>query len=236
VTIDEILQAGPVMPVVVIDDAAHAVPLARALVAGGIRAIEITLRTGAALDAIEAIARDVPEAIPGVGTAITAADVLAALDAGAKFIVSPGMTPALRDVALGSGLPFLPGIATASELMAGLAAGLSSFKFFPAAQAGGIEGLKALGGPFPSVRFCPTGGVSAANAAAYLALPNVACVGGSWLAPREAIAAGEFAKIEQLAREAAGLRTYAGGSPSTPSGSPSPSGGGDEVGAFSPHP
>ena len=204
-TIDEILQAGPVMPVVVIDDAAHAVPLARALVAGGIRAIEITLRTGAALDAIEAIARDVPEAIPGVGTAITAADVLAALDAGAKFIVSPGMTPAMRDAAIGSGLPFLPGVATASELMAGMAAGLAAFKFFPAAQAGGIEGLKALGGPFPSVRFCPTGGVSAANAAAYLALPNVACVGGSWLAPRETIAAGEFAKIEGLAREASQL-------------------------------
>jgi len=206
-TIDEILAAGPVMPVVVIDDAAHAAPLARALVAGGIRAIEITLRTGAALEAIQAIARDVPDAIPGVGTALTAADVLAALDAGAKFIVSPGMTPALQEAAIGSGLPFLPGIATASELMAGMAAGLSAFKFFPAAQAGGIDGLKALGGPFPSVRFCPTGGVSAANAAAYLALPNVACVGGSWLAPRETIAAGDFARIEQLAREAAALRS-----------------------------
>ena len=205
-TIDEILAAGPVMPVVVIDDAAHAVPLARALVAGGIRAIEITLRTGAALEAIEAIARDVPEAIPGVGTAITAADVLAALDAGAKFIVSPGMTPALRDAAIGSGLPFLPGIATASELMAGMAVGLSAFKFFPAAQAGGIDGLKALGGPFPNVRFCPTGGVSASNAATYLALPNVACVGGSWLAPRDLIAAGDFERIEALAREAAALR------------------------------
>jgi 2-dehydro-3-deoxyphosphogluconate aldolase/(4S)-4-hydroxy-2-oxoglutarate aldolase len=206
VTIDEILQAGAVMPVVVIDDAAHAVPLARALVAGGIRAIEITLRTGAALEAIQAIARDVPDAIPGVGTAVTPADVLAALDAGARFIVSPGVTPALRDAAIGSGLPFLPGIATASELMSGMAAGLSAFKFFPAAQAGGVEGLKALGGPFPSVRFCPTGGVSAANAGAYLALPNVACVGGSWLAPRDLIAAGDFAKIEQLARQAAALR------------------------------
>ena len=206
-TIDEILAAGPVMPVVVIDDAAHAAPLARALVAGGIRAIEITLRTGAALEAIQAIARDVPDAIPGVGTALTAADVLAALDAGAKFIVSPGMTPALSEAAIGSGLPFLPGIATASELMAGMAAGLAAFKFFPAAQAGGIDGLKALGGPFPTVRFCPTGGVSAANAAAYLALPNVACVGGSWLAPRETIAAGDFARIEQLAREAAALRS-----------------------------
>jgi 2-dehydro-3-deoxyphosphogluconate aldolase/(4S)-4-hydroxy-2-oxoglutarate aldolase len=205
-TIDDILQAGPVMPVVVIDDAARAVPLARALVAGGIRAIEITLRTGAALDAIQAIARDVPDAIPGVGTALTAADVLAALEAGAKFIVSPGATAALTEAALGSGLPFLPGVATASELMAGMAAGLSAFKFFPAAQAGGIEGLKALGGPFPNARFCPTGGVSAANAAAYLALPNVACVGGSWIAPREAIAAGDFARVEALAREAAGLR------------------------------
>ena len=204
-TIDEILWAGPVMPVVVIDDAAHAVPLARALVAGGIRAIEITLRTGAALDAIQAIARDVPDAIPGVGTALTAADVLAALDAGAKFIVSPGMTPALAEAAIGSGLPFLPGVATASELMGGMAAGLSAFKFFPAAQAGGVEGLKALGGPFPNARFCPTGGVSAANAAAYLALPNVACVGGSWLAPREMIAAGDFGRIETLARETSQL-------------------------------
>jgi 2-dehydro-3-deoxyphosphogluconate aldolase / (4S)-4-hydroxy-2-oxoglutarate aldolase len=205
-TIDEILRAGPVMPVVVIDDAAHAVPLARALVAGGIRAIEITLRTGAALEAIQAIARDVPDAIPGVGTALTAADVLAALDAGAKFIVSPGATPALIEAALGSGLPFLPGVATASELMAGMAAGISAFKFFPAAQAGGVEGLKAFGGPFPNVRFCPTGGVSASNAAAYLALPNVACVGGSWIAPREVIAAGDFGRIEALAREAAALR------------------------------
>jgi 2-dehydro-3-deoxyphosphogluconate aldolase/(4S)-4-hydroxy-2-oxoglutarate aldolase len=204
-TIDEILRAGPVMPVVVIDDAAHAAPLARALVAGGIRAIEITLRTGAALDAIQAIARDVPEAIPGVGTALTAADVLAALEAGAKFVVSPGATPALMEAALGSGLPFLPGVATASELMTGLAAGLSAFKFFPAAQAGGVEGLKALGGPFPAARFCPTGGVSAANAAAYLALPNVLCVGGSWLAPREVIAAGDFGRIETLARQASQL-------------------------------
>src|SRR5580698_7532643 len=203
--IDEILAAGPVMPVVVIDDAAHAVPLARALVAGGIRAIEVTLRTGAALDAVQAIARDVPDAIPGVGTALTGADVLAALDAGAKFIVSPGATPALREAAIGSGLPFLPGVATPSDLMSGMEAGLSRFKFFPAAQAGGIEGLRALAGPFPSARFCPTGGVSAANAAAYLALPNVACVGGSWLAPRETIAAGDFARIEQLAREAAAL-------------------------------
>jgi 2-dehydro-3-deoxyphosphogluconate aldolase/(4S)-4-hydroxy-2-oxoglutarate aldolase len=205
-TIDDILQAGPVMPVVVIDEAAHAVPLARALVAGGIRAIEITLRTSAALEAVQAIAREVPDAIPGVGTALTGADVLAALDAGARFIVSPGATPALLEAAIGAGLPFLPGVATASELMAGMAAGLSAFKFFPAAQAGGVEGLKALAGPFPHARFCPTGGVNAANATSYLALPNVTCVGGSWLAPRELIAAGGFAQIEALARAAAGLR------------------------------
>jgi 2-dehydro-3-deoxyphosphogluconate aldolase / (4S)-4-hydroxy-2-oxoglutarate aldolase len=205
-TVEDILRSGPVMPVVVIDDAAHAAPLARALVAGGIRAIEITLRTGAALDAVQAIAREVPDAIPGVGTALTGADVLAALEAGAKFIVSPGATPALMQAAIGSGLPFLPGVATASELMAGLAAGLSAFKFFPATQAGGVEGLQALGGPFPNARFCPTGGVSPANAASYLALPNVLCVGGSWIAPRDAIAAGDFARIEQLAREASGLR------------------------------
>ncbi|HZZ90199.1 MAG TPA: bifunctional 4-hydroxy-2-oxoglutarate aldolase/2-dehydro-3-deoxy-phosphogluconate aldolase [Caulobacteraceae bacterium] len=206
-TIDDILAAGPVMPVVVIDDAAHAVPLARALVAGGIRAIEITLRTGAALDAIQAISRDAPGAIPGVGTALTGADVLAALEAGARFIVSPGCTPALTAAAVGSGLPFLPGVATASELMAGMEAGLSAFKFFPAAQAGGVEGLKALAGPFPKARFCPTGGVGEVNAAEYLALPNVVCVGGSWIAPRAAIAAGDFATIEGLARAAARLAT-----------------------------
>jgi len=205
-TLEDILRTGPVMPVVVIDDAAHAVPLARALVAGGIRAIEITLRTGAALDAVQAIAREVPDAIPGVGTALTGNDVLAALEAGAKFIVSPGATPALLQAAIGSGLPFLPGVATASELMAGLAAGLTAFKFFPAAQAGGVEALKALAGPFPNARFCPTGGVSPANAASYLALSNVLCVGGSWITPRELIAAGDFGRIEQLAREASGLR------------------------------
>lgn len=205
-TIDDVLAAGPVMPVVVIDDAARAVPLARALVAGGVRAIEITLRTGAALDAVRAIAGEVPDAIPGVGTVLTADDVRAAQQAGARFLVSPGATPALLAAASASGLPFLPGVATASEVMAGMAAGLSAFKFFPAAQAGGIEGLKALAGPFPNARFCPTGGVSAANAATYLALPNVACVGGSWIAPREVIAAGDFARIEQLAREASALR------------------------------
>ena len=202
----EILAAGPVMPVVVIDDPAMAVPLARALVAGGIRAIEITLRTPGALEAVRAIADDVPDAIPGVGTVLTAADLDAALAAGARFAISPGATPALLAAARAGGLPYIPAIATASELMAAMAAGFSVCKFFPAAQAGGVEALKSLAGPFPHARFCPTGGIDAASAPAYLALPSVVCVGGSWIAPRAAIAAGDFTTIERLARAAAALR------------------------------
>jgi 2-dehydro-3-deoxyphosphogluconate aldolase/(4S)-4-hydroxy-2-oxoglutarate aldolase len=205
-TIDEILRAGPVMPVVVIEDPAQAVPMARALVAGGLRAIEITLRTPRALEAVSAIAAEVPDAIPGVGTVLTPADLDAAAAAGARFAVSPGATQALFDAAWASTLPYLPAIATASELMAAMEAGFTACKFFPAAQSGGVEALKALAGPFPTARFCPTGGVDAATAPAYLALENVLCVGGSWLAPRPLIEAGDFAKIEQLAREAAGLR------------------------------
>jgi 2-dehydro-3-deoxyphosphogluconate aldolase/(4S)-4-hydroxy-2-oxoglutarate aldolase len=205
-TIDEILRAGPVMPVVVIDDPAHAVPMARALVAGGIRAIEITLRTERALEAVKAIAAEVPDAIPGVGTVLTAADLDASAAAGAKFAVSPGATQALFDAAWASTLPYLPAVATASELMAAMEAGFTAFKFFPAGQAGGVEMLKAFAGPFPAARFCPTGGIDAASAPSYLAQPNVLCVGGSWLAPRAAIEAGDFARIEQLARAAAGLR------------------------------
>jgi len=202
----EVLAAGPVMPVVVIDDPAMAVPLARALVAGGIRAIEITLRTPGALEAVRAIADDVPDAIPGVGTVLTAADLDAALAAGARFAISPGATPALLAAARAGGLPYIPAIATASELMAAMAAGFSVCKFFPAAQAGGVEALKSLAGPFPHARFCPTGGIDAASAPAYLALPSVVCVGGSWIAPRAAIAAGDFTTIERLARAAAALR------------------------------
>ena len=202
----EVLAAGPVMPVVVIDDPAMAVPLARALVAGGIRAIEITLRTPGALEAVRAIADEVPDAIPGVGTVLTAADLDAALAAGARFAISPGATPALLAAARAGGLPYIPAIATASELMAAMEAGFSVCKFFPAAQAGGVEALKSLAGPFPHARFCPTGGIDAASAPAYLALPSVVCVGGSWIAPRAAIAAGDFTTIERLARAAAALR------------------------------
>jgi 2-dehydro-3-deoxyphosphogluconate aldolase/(4S)-4-hydroxy-2-oxoglutarate aldolase len=202
----DVLTASPVMPVVVIDDPARAVALARALVAGGIRAIEITLRTPGALEAVRAIAAEVPDAIPGVGTVLTEADLDAAAAAGARFAISPGATPALYDAAWRSTLPYIPAVATASELMAAMEAGFTACKFFPAAQAGGPEALKALGGPFPAARFCPTGGVDAANAPAYLKLANVLCVGGSWIAPRDAIEAGDFARIEQLARAASALR------------------------------
>ena len=201
----EVLAAGPVMPVVVIDDPAMAVPLARALVAGGIRAIEMTLRTPGALEAVRAIADEVPDAIPGVGTVLTAADLDAALAAGARFAISPGATPALLAAARAGGLPYIPAIATASELMAAMAAGFSVCKFFPAAQAGGVEALKSLAGPFPHARFCPTGGIDAMSAPSYLALPNVVCVGGSWITPRAALDAGDFAAIERLARAASGL-------------------------------
>jgi 2-dehydro-3-deoxyphosphogluconate aldolase/(4S)-4-hydroxy-2-oxoglutarate aldolase len=201
----EVLLAGPVMPVVVIDDPAKAVPLARALVAGGIRAIEITLRTPRALEAVRAIAAEVPDAIAGVGTVLTAADLAAAAAAGARFAISPGATTALLAAARASALPYIPAIATASELMAAMEAGYSVCKFFPAAQAGGVPALRALAGPFPQARFCPTGGIDAANAPAYLALPNVVCVGGSWITPRAALEAGDFAAIERLARAAAAL-------------------------------
>jgi 2-dehydro-3-deoxyphosphogluconate aldolase/(4S)-4-hydroxy-2-oxoglutarate aldolase len=205
-TIEEILELAPVMPVITIADAAQAVPLARALEAGGLTAVEITLRTPAALAAVAAIAREVPGIVPGVGTVLSAEDLKAAADAGAAFAVSPGATPALLDTARAGDLPFLPAIATASELMAALAAGFTACKFFPAAYAGGPGALKALAGPFPNARFCPTGGIDAATAPAWLALDNVLCVGGSWVAPEALIAAGDWAQIEELARRAAGLR------------------------------
>jgi 2-dehydro-3-deoxyphosphogluconate aldolase/(4S)-4-hydroxy-2-oxoglutarate aldolase len=204
--IDEILGAAPVMPVVTIEDAAKAAPLARALVAGGLRAIEVTLRTPAALEAVRIIAREVPEALPGVGTALSARDLEASAEAGAKFAISPGATPALLAAAKGMALPYMPAIATASELMAALEAGFDVCKFFPAAQAGGVGALKAFAGPFARVRFNPTGGIDAKTAPDYLALPNVLCVGGSWVAPIDAIVAGDFARIEALAREAARMR------------------------------
>jgi 2-dehydro-3-deoxyphosphogluconate aldolase/(4S)-4-hydroxy-2-oxoglutarate aldolase len=205
-TVLDIMRTGPVIPVIVIERPEQAVPLARALVAGGVRVLEVTLRTPVAFDAIAAIAKEVEGAIVGVGT-ITAPDEFArARAAGARFGVSPGLTPVLVEAARASGLPWLPGVMTPSEVIAARAAGLSQLKLFPAQQAGGLEMLKALRGPFPDVVFCPTGGVTPATAPTFLALPNVACVGGSWLTPADAMAAGDWARIEALARAAAHIR------------------------------
>lgn len=202
----EVMRDAPVIPVIVLQDPAQAVPLARALVEGGIRMLEVTLRTPAALACIEAIAREVPQAVPGAGTVRSAADAQAAVRAGARFAVSPGYTPAIGRACRELGLPLLPGVATGSEILAAQEDGWSALKFFPALQSGGLGMLKAWHGPFFDVGFCPTGGISAANAREFLALPNVECVGGSWLTPADAVAAGDWARVTQLAREAAGLR------------------------------
>jgi 2-dehydro-3-deoxyphosphogluconate aldolase / (4S)-4-hydroxy-2-oxoglutarate aldolase len=201
-----VMRDAPVIPVIVLNDVAHAVPLARALVAGGIRMLEVTLRTPQALACIEAIAREVPEAVAGAGTLRSAADARAAFNAGARFGVSPGYTAALGQACRDLALPLLPGVATGSEIMAAMEDGLTELKFFPAMQAGGPAMLKAWHGPFGDIRFCPTGGVSPSNAAEFLALPNVACVGGSWLTPADAVAQGDWARIEALAREASQLQ------------------------------
>lgn len=202
-----VLDLAPVVPVVVIESAADAVPLARALVAGGLPAIEVTLRTPAALDAIRAIAAEVPDAVVGAGTVISAAGVADAVGAGARFLVSPGWTESLLDAMTSSGVPFLPGVSTTSEVVALLERGVREMKFFPAEAAGGVPYLKSLTGPLPHARFCPTGGVSLASAPSYLSLPNVGCVGGTWMLPADALAARDWARIESLAREAAELRT-----------------------------
>jgi 2-dehydro-3-deoxyphosphogluconate aldolase/(4S)-4-hydroxy-2-oxoglutarate aldolase len=206
VNVPQIMRTGPVIPVIVVDRAEDALPLARALVAGGVRVLELTLRTPVALQAIEAIARGVEGAIVGVGTITRAQDFAAAQRAGARFGVSPGLTPELCAAARDSGLPLLPGVMTPSDVIAARAAGYTELKLFPAQQAGGIGMLKALAGPFPDVTFCPTGGITAASAPEYLALPNVACVGGSWLVPPDAIRAGDWARITELARAAQALR------------------------------
>jgi 2-dehydro-3-deoxyphosphogluconate aldolase/(4S)-4-hydroxy-2-oxoglutarate aldolase len=206
VTIDEILASAPVMPVITLRDAEHAVPLARALLAGGLKAIEITLRTPAALDGIARVAREVPECLAGAGTVLSGRDLRAARAAGASFAISPGATAELLTEGKSAGIPYLPAVATASELMAGLAAGYTCFKLFPAAQLGGPGVLKSFAGPFARARFCPTGGIDAKGAADWLALPNVLCVGGSWVAPESLIEAGDFAAIEALARAASALR------------------------------
>jgi 2-dehydro-3-deoxyphosphogluconate aldolase/(4S)-4-hydroxy-2-oxoglutarate aldolase len=197
-----ILAASPVIPVVTISDVAHAVPLAKALVRGGVRVVEVTLRTPAALRAIEAIASGAPDILLGAGTVVTDAHLRDAEQAGAAFAISPGSTPALLAAAQSAKIPFLPGVATPSEIMRAIEAGYDHLKFFPAAVFGGTDALKAFSGPFPTLRFCPTGGISAENAMRYLALPNVVCVGGSWLTPAAAVAAGNWAEIERLARDA----------------------------------
>ncbi|WP_426403459.1 bifunctional 4-hydroxy-2-oxoglutarate aldolase/2-dehydro-3-deoxy-phosphogluconate aldolase [Streptomyces sp. R-07] len=201
----------PVVPVVVIEDAADAVPLARALVAGGLPLIEVTLRTPAALDAVHAIAAEVPEAVVGAGTVVSAAGVADAVGAGARFLVSPGWTEGLLGAMRDSGVPFLPGVSTASEVVALLERGVRDMKFFPAEAAGGVPYLKSLAGPLPRARFCPTGGITLASAPAYLALPNVGCVGGTWMLPPDALAARDWARVESLARGAAGLRAPVSG-------------------------
>lgn len=195
----QVMQDAPVIPVIVLNDVSHAVPMARALVAGGVRMLEVTLRTPQALACMEAIARAVPEAVVGAGTVRSPADARAAADAGARFAVSPGYTRAIGQACRDLGLALLPGVATGSEIMMAQEDGLTELKFFPAMQAGGPAMLKAWSGPFFDVRFCPTGGVTLANAPDLLALPNVVCVGGSWLVPPDALARGDWACITQLA-------------------------------------
>lgn len=197
---------GPVIPVIVLHNVAHAVPLAEALVAGGVRVLEVTLRTPVALACIEAIAKAVPQALVGAGTLRSVADARAARDAGAVFGVSPGYTAAVGAACREARLPLLPGVASASEVMAAMADGLVFLKFFPAAAAGGVAMLKALHGPFADVQFCPTGGISVQTAPSYLALPNVPVCGGSWLTPADALEAGDWARITRLAQEAGRLR------------------------------
>ena len=200
--IDAIMRIAPVIPVIVIDEVAHAVPLAEALVAGGLRVLEVTVRTPAALDAIRAM-KEVEGAIVGAGTVTNPRELDAALEAGSEFIVSPGLTEPLGKAAIAAGVPFLPGIANAGDIMRGLDMGLERFKFFPAMAAGGLPALKALAAPFGQCRFCPTGGVSLENAPEWLAFDPVLCVGGSWVSPK---GAPDKAVVEKLAREAFALR------------------------------
>lgn len=202
----QVMQDAPVIPVIALNDVAHAVPLAQALVAGGVRMLEVTLRTPQALACIEAMARAVPQAVVGAGTVRNRSDAQAAARAGARFAVSPGYTSALGQACRDAGMALLPGVATSSEIMAAQEDGFTELKFFPAMQAGGAAMLKAWSGPFWDVRFCPTGGVTLQNAAELLALPNVVCVGGSWLVPGDVLASSDWARITQLAADTATLR------------------------------
>jgi 2-dehydro-3-deoxyphosphogluconate aldolase/(4S)-4-hydroxy-2-oxoglutarate aldolase len=201
-TLADLLRSGPVVPVITLEQVDDAVPLARALVAGGLRLLEITLRTPAAADAAAAIIRDVPEAIVGIGTVLTPTDLERAQALGARYALSPGATSDLLEAASRSEMPFIPGITTASELMAALAHGFQTVKFFPAVAAGGIPALKALAGPFPQARFCPTGGIDETNVKDWLALPNVVAIGGSWICPTSDIRARAWSEITAKARKA----------------------------------
>jgi 2-dehydro-3-deoxyphosphogluconate aldolase/(4S)-4-hydroxy-2-oxoglutarate aldolase len=201
-----VLHVSPVIPVVTIDDPQHAVPVARALADGGVRIIELTLRTDSALTSLKLIANEVPDILVGAGTILSPSQADAAVSAGAQFLVSPGVTPSLLDDLLTLGLPVLPGVATVGEVMAVLERGLNAMKFFPAGPAGGPAYLAAIGAPIPQVQFCPTGGISPGTAPDYLALPNVSCVGGSWLTPRSAVESNDWNQITRLAKDAAALR------------------------------
>jgi 2-dehydro-3-deoxyphosphogluconate aldolase / (4S)-4-hydroxy-2-oxoglutarate aldolase len=201
-----VLSVSPVIPVVTIDDPQDAVPLAQALVAGGVKIIELTLRTDSALTSLKLIAEEVPDILVGAGTILTPGQADAAMQAGAKFLVSPGVTPALLTSLLALDVPVVPGVATVGEVMAVLEAGLDAMKFFPAGPAGGPSYLAAIGAPIPQVQFCPTGGISLATAPDYLKLPNVSCVGGSWLTPATAVDAKDWGRITALAAEVAALR------------------------------
>ncbi len=202
----EVLHDGPVIPVIVINQLEHAVPLAEALLAGGVRVLEVTLRTPAALDAIKMISSRLPDAIVGAGTVTNARELQSVQDAGGMFAISPGITPCLLDASLHGSIPLIPGIATASELMVGMENGFDHFKFFPAEAAGGIKMLKSLAGPFPDMTFCPTGGISMNNYRDYLSLASVACVGGSWLAPADAVTHGEWNRIADIASNAISIQ------------------------------
>ncbi len=203
---DAIAALAPVIPVLTVEGPADAVPMARALVKGGLRALEVTLRTKGALDALRALAQEVPEAVVGAGTVLNPGQLDAALAAGARFIVSPGSTGGLAEAVKSAGVAYIPGIQTVSEAMAMADQGFRLLKFFPASAACGLEWLKSVAAPLAALRFCPTGGVSAETAPAYLQLPNVACVGGSWVVPKAAVEAGDWAQIERLASIAAGLK------------------------------
>jgi 2-dehydro-3-deoxyphosphogluconate aldolase / (4S)-4-hydroxy-2-oxoglutarate aldolase len=203
---EELMALAPVVPVVVLEDVDSAVPLARALVAGGLPVIEVTLRTAAALESIRRIAAEVPDAVIGAGTIVFPEHAKEAAAAGARFLVSPGCTERLRGAMTDTGLPFLPGVASVSEAMALLEQGVTAMKLFPAKASGGTALLKSIGGPLPQLRFCPTGGITLETAPEYLALANVGCVGGTWLTPEAAVKAGDWAHIEELARQAAALR------------------------------